>query len=296
LNSLNDKVSVVIPVFNSEKFLRESIESILNQTHKNIEIFAIDDGSTDNSLGILEHYSENITIISQQNHGLSTSLNTAIKKITGKWFKWFSPDDVLYPNAIEILLNEAKKLPKNTIAYSNWELIDEENKIVGKFQETDYNDLDGFEFNVRLLDGQQINVNTTLIPSSLFEKGCLLQELKDPVAIDYDFFLRAGILYETRFHLVSEFLVKYRTHPSQLSHKNIANSLSYLSEVRNQILSKIDDSKRQQYTTALEKYNKKKPVSKKTMELGLKLTTNTLPNWITDRLILLYLNKIRRTR
>lgn len=296
LNSIQDKVSVVIPVFNSEKFLSESIESILNQTYKNIEIFAIDDGSTDDSLRILEQYSNKITILSQKNQGLSSSLNAAIKKINGKWFKWFSPDDVLYPNTIEILLNEIKKLPKNTIVYSNWELIDEKNKLVGKFSESDYNDLDNFEFNVRLLDGQQINVNTTLIPTSIFEKGCLMQELKDPVAVDYDFFLRAGILYKIHFHLIPQYLLKYRIHSSQMSHNNIADSLSYLSEVRNQILSKVENSKREQYNTAIKEYNKKKPLTKKTMKFGLKLATSSLPNWVTDRLLVLYLNKIRRTR
>jgi len=296
MSSSNDKVSVVIPVFNSEKFLRESIESILNQTYKNIEIISIDDGSTDNSLDILEQYSNKITVIAQQNQGLSACLNTAIKKINGQWFKWFSPDDVLYPNTIEILLNEIKKLPKNTIVYSNWELIDEKNKLVGKFSESDYNNLDNIEFNVRLLDGQQINVNTTLIPTSIFDKGCLMQELKDPVAVDYDFFLRAGVLYGIHFHLIPQYLLRYRIHSSQLSHNNIADSLSYLSEVRNQILSKLEDSKREHYETALEEYDKKKPITKKTIEFGLKLATRSLPNWVTDRLIVLYLNKIRRTR
>jgi len=60
-------VSVVIPVYNSEKFLAECIESVLNQTYKNIEIIAINDGSTDDSLKILETYSDKITIISQKN-------------------------------------------------------------------------------------------------------------------------------------------------------------------------------------------------------------------------------------
>ncbi len=63
----NGLVSVVIPVYNSEKFLNQCIESVLNQTYKNIEIIAINDGSTDDSLKILETYSDKITIISQKN-------------------------------------------------------------------------------------------------------------------------------------------------------------------------------------------------------------------------------------
>jgi len=294
--SLNDLVSVIIPVYNSEKFLAESIESVLNQTYKNIEVIAIDDGSSDKSLEILKQYSDKITIASQPNQGLAAALKVSIKKMNGKWFKWLSPDDILYLDAIEILVNEAKKQQENTIVYSNWELIDENNKKLRNFSESNYNHLGNFEFNVRLLDGQQINVNTTLIPSSLFDKGCLVRHLKDPVAIDYDFFLRAGILYGVRFYLISKILLKYRIHTNQLSHQNTLKSLSYLSEIRNQILSELDKSKRDQYLTALKEYNKKKPLPKKTMELGLRLTTYTLPDWVTDRLIIFYLNKIRRTR
>ncbi len=292
----NEKVSVIIPVYNSEKFLKFSIESVLNQSYSDIEIISVDDGSTDESLKILRKYENKISIIEQNNRGLTSALNAGIKKMNGKWFKWLSPDDVLEPHAIETLVNHAKKLGDNTIVYSNWEIIDQENNKLRDFSESNYNELGNFEFNVRLLDGQQINVNTTLIPSSLFEKGCLMKDHEDPVVVDYDFFLRAGILFGTRFHLVPESLLKYRIHTNQLSHKNISKTLSYLSEIKNQVLSQLDESKKEQYLSALKEYDKKKPLAKKTMELGLKLATNTLPDWLTDRLLVFYLNKIRRTR
>jgi len=292
----NDLVSVIIPVYNSEKFLKYCVESVLNQSYSDIEIITVDDGSTDESLKILRKYENKITIIEQSNRGLTSSLNAGIKKMNGKWFKWLSPDDVLEPQSIETLVNHAKKLGDNTIVYSNWEIIDQENNKIRDFSESNYNELGNFEFNVRLLDGQQINVNTTLIPSLLFEKGCLIQDHEDAVVVDYDFFLRAGILFGTKFHLVPESLLKYRIHTNQLSHKDISKTLSYLSEVRNQVLSKLDDSKKALYLTALEDYNKQKPITKKTMELGLRFATYTLPDWITDRLLVFYLNKIRSTR
>ena len=295
MEKLNDLVSVVIPVYNSEKFLAESIESVLNQTYKNIEIIVIDDGSIDRSLKILEKYSDRIKIIHQLNKGLASALNSGIDQMKGKWFKWFSPDDVLYPKAIEILINESKKLPENTIIYSNWEIINENNKKLRDFFESNFNNLSNFDFNVRLLDSQKINVNTTLIPSCLFEKGCLIKELKDPVAIDYDFFLRAGIFYHFSFHLIPKSLVKYRIHSKQLSRKNITKTLDYLDYVRNQVLSEIDDFKKNQYIEALEKYKKEKPISKKTMEFGLKVASS-LPIWVTDRILTTYLNKIRTSR
>lgn len=294
--SLNDLVSVVIPVYNSEKFLKESIESVLSQTYSPLEIIAINDGSTDNSLEILNQFKDKITIIHQKNQGLAAALNTGVKKMTGKWFKWFSPDDILYPYAIEILVRKANDLGGGYIVYSNWEIIDENNNHLRNFSESNYNDLDKFDFNVRLLDGQQINMNTILVPSWLFKKGCMFQELKDPVVVDYDFFLRAGILFGVGFHLIPKVLIKYRIHTNQLSHKTISNSLSYQTKVRDNIISQLDDSQQNSYQTALNQYNKTKSISKKTMEIGLKFMKKTFPEEITDKILIYYLNKIRRSR
>ena len=294
--SNNEFVSVIIPVYNSEKFMKESIESVLNQTYKQIEVIAINDGSTDNSQKILEQYSDKITIISQTNHGLAHALNVGIKKIKGKWFKWFSPDDILYPKAIEILVNEAKKLPDNTIIYSNWELIDEKGNKLRDFSESNFNDLNCFDFNVRLLDGQLINVNTALVRYSLIKNGCTIRNASDPVVIDYDFFLRAGILFNTKFHLISKSLIKYRIHSEQHSHKNIVKSLSSLPKVKENILSELDESKKNEYLNAIAEYQQKKPISIKTMEAGLNFAKKALPEWIADRIILFYLDKIRRSR
>ena len=195
-----NKVSIVIPVYNSEIFLKESMDSILNQSYKNIEVIVVNDGSTDNSQQILEQYCDKITIINQKNSGLASALITGIKKSSGKWFKWFSPDDIMFHYTIETLVNEAEKY-SDTIIYSNWEVIDEKSCRLRSFQESNYNELSNFEYNVRLLDRQLINVNTTLIPSSLFEK-CSIRELDDPVAIDYDFFLNAALLFNIKFHFL----------------------------------------------------------------------------------------------
>ena len=189
---MSELVSIVLPVYNSAQFLKESLESVINQTYSNIEIICVNDGSTDNSLEILKLYSDKITIISQENQGLASALNVGIKQMKGTWFKWFSPDDLMYPYTIETLVDEAEKY-SNTIVYSNWEIIDKKGIKLRDFYESNYNELSNFEYNVRLLDGQQINVNTTLIPFSVFKK-CIIRELDSPVAIDYDFFLCSALL------------------------------------------------------------------------------------------------------
>jgi len=290
---MSDLVSVIIPVYNSEKFLKESIESIINQKYSNIEIICIDDGSTDNSLNILKSYSNQISIISQKNHGLTSALNTGIKQMQGKWFKWFSPDDVMYSHAIETLVDTAKKYP-NTIVYSNWDIIDEKSIKLRNFSESNYNELSNFEYNIRLLDGQQINVNTSLIPSSLFDK-CNMRELDDPVAVDYDFFLHAALLYNTKFYLIEKALIKYRIHKKQLSHKNISKTLDYISKIKNEIFQHLDETSQNRFLNELKIYQNSKSRKRKIMDFGINLLSS-LPSWISDRILIFYLNKIRQGR
>ena len=290
----SDLVSVVIPVYNSEKFLEECLDSILTQTYQNIEIIAVDDGSTDSSPDILERYSDKINIISQKNQGLASALNLGISKMKGDWFKWFSPDDVMHSNTIKTLIDETKNHSDNIILYSNWNIIDETGNILREFHESNYNELLEFDFNVRLLDGQQINVNTTLIPA-IFLKKYGIRELDEPVAIDYDFFLRSALLHDVKFHLISQPLVNYRIHSAQLSHKNISKTLNYISEIKDEILMKLDEPLRIKYNHGLEQYKKTKPTKTKTLEFGMKLLSSA-PTWASDRLLMLYLNKIRHNR
>ena len=146
----------------------------------------------------------------------------------------------------------------------------------------------------RLLDGQQINVNTTLIPVSFFKK-CPIRELEDPVAIDYDFFLRCGFLFNAKFYLISQALIKYRIHSEQLSHKNILRTLDFVEQVKKQVLDNLDTPLRSKYIQELKQYQKTKPVTKKSLELGMKIISST-PSWASDRLLTFYLNKIRQRR
>ena len=290
---MSELVSVIIPVYNSAQFLKQSLESVINQTYQNIEIICVNDGSTDNSLEILQQYSDKITIISQENHGLASALNLGIRKMKGIWFKWFSPDDIMYPYTIQTLIDEAKNKP-NTILYSNWNIIDENGKKLREFQESNYDELSNFDYNIRLLDGQLINVNTALIPSSLLQKNSI-RDLDDHVAIDYDFFLRSALLHDTKFYLISKPLIKYRIHSNQLSHKNILKTIDYISKIKNEILMQLDDSMRIKYINELEKYQKTKPIKQKTLKFGMKILSS-MPSLVSDGILIFYLNKIRKNR
>jgi len=201
---------------------------------------------------------------------------------------------VMHSNTIETLIDEAKNHSDNIILYSNWNIIDDTGNTLREFHESNYNELSEFDFNVRLLDGQQINVNTTLIPA-IFLKKYGIRELDEPVAIDYDFFLRSALLHDAKFCLTSQPLVKYRIHSDQLSHKNISKTLNYISEIKDEILMKLDESLQIKYNNGLEQYKKTKPAKTKTLEFGMKLLSSA-PTWVSDSVLMLYLNKIRHNR
>ena len=92
----NSKVSVIIPIYNTEKYLKKCLNSIMNQTHKNLEIILVDDGSTDNSGKIADDYAKKdkrIKVIHQKNQGQSTARNNGLKKATGDFVSFIDSDD-----------------------------------------------------------------------------------------------------------------------------------------------------------------------------------------------------------
>ena len=98
------KISVIIPVFNTDKYLGQCIESIINQTFKDIEIVCINDGSTDNSLKILEEYAQKdnrVRVISQENQGVSIARNRGIVEARGEYLIFVDSDDFLCNECLE---------------------------------------------------------------------------------------------------------------------------------------------------------------------------------------------------
>lgn len=105
---MNPKVSIVVPIYNTEKYLNKCLDSIINQTHQNLEIILIDDGSTDNSSKIIDSYAQKdsrIKTIHQKNVGQSATRNVGIKKATGEYISFIDGDDEIKATFIEELLS-----------------------------------------------------------------------------------------------------------------------------------------------------------------------------------------------
>lgn len=108
---MNDIISIIVPIYNSEKYLPECIKSILNQTYKNIEIILINDGSTDNSLKICKNYSKidnRIKKLDKLNSGVAESRNKGIQIASGQFIMFVDSDDFLETTIIEKLYNSIK--------------------------------------------------------------------------------------------------------------------------------------------------------------------------------------------
>jgi len=106
------KISIIIPVYNSEKYLSFCLEIILNQTYKNFEIIAIDDGSCDNSLNILKDYEKkykNIRVYHQENMGVGKTRNKGLTYVTGEYFTFCDNDDYLEEDYLETFVNSNDK-------------------------------------------------------------------------------------------------------------------------------------------------------------------------------------------
>lgn len=97
------KVSIVIPVYNGENFLREAIESALNQSYKNKEVIVVNDGSTDGeqTAAIANSFGSAIRYFHKENGGVASALNVALRSMQGDFFTWLSHDDLISPNRIE---------------------------------------------------------------------------------------------------------------------------------------------------------------------------------------------------
>lgn len=109
---MNPLISIIVPTYNVEKYIRTCIESILAQTYRNVEVIIVNDGSTDQSLAVISDLicsHHNVKVINQKNQGLSVARNTGIDVATGKYIIFVDPDDKIMPGFVSSLYQIADK-------------------------------------------------------------------------------------------------------------------------------------------------------------------------------------------
>lgn len=140
MNTQQPLVSVYITNYNYAKYIRTSIESVLNQTLQNFELLIIDDGSTDNSKDIIEEYRDQpgISIIYQQNKGLNVTNNIAMRASHGKYIMRLDADDFLEPQALETMSNVLESDPELGLVFPDYYYVDGNGEITGEERRHDF--------------------------------------------------------------------------------------------------------------------------------------------------------------
>jgi glycosyltransferase involved in cell wall biosynthesis len=135
---LTQKVSIIIPVYNVEQYLKACIDSCLKQTYKNIELILVNDGSTDKSLSIINQYAtnSNVKIINQENEGVSKARSNGLSMASGEWIVFVDSDDYIAEDTIEKLVTYAKKTNTLVCASNYIEVYDYKERFVSN--NTDY--------------------------------------------------------------------------------------------------------------------------------------------------------------
>ncbi|MGB3760182.1 MAG: glycosyltransferase [Rivularia sp. (in: cyanobacteria)] len=205
-------ISIVIPVYNRENYLKIAIESVLRQTFNDFELIIWDDGSTDNSVEIASQYAEQdkrIKLVAAKHQGFSISLKSAFSICSGKYIGWIDSDDIIAPTA---LTETAKILDSHSeigLVYTDYLLIDKDNKVLGKGTRCQI----PYSKDRLLVDFMVFHFR--LMRREVFKQAGGINENSGSVP-DYDLCLRLSEITEV-YHL-KQALYYYRKHSENMSH------------------------------------------------------------------------------
>ncbi|MFC1668274.1 glycosyltransferase [Chlamydiota bacterium] len=229
-----EKVSVIIPVYNKAKYISFALQSVLNQTVKDIEIIVIDDGSTDNLKEVIKPYLSRITFYEQKNQGASTARNKGIEFAKGDFICLLDADDIWLPNKIEKQLDVFRLYPDCGLVYSNGIVIDENGEETGSIiHNSRFRGYNGLIFRKLLM--KNVIPTLSVVIKKKFIVNSLLFDSKYKASQDYDFWLR--LAKKCEFYYINEVLFKYRITKDGITAKY--NEIMYQDHIT--ILKNIDN-------------------------------------------------------
>ena len=196
-------VSIVIPAYNGATYIKKTIQSVLDQTYTNIELLVLDDGSTDETVEILETFGDSFYWSSHKNIGQSATLNKGWGMAKGEMLSYLSVDDLLEPDAVSKSVKYLLDHPETIMTYGNYTLIDANGCFIKKFNAPEFNYKD-------LLSKVIVQPG----PGVFFRRDAFQQiggwDTSFHQMPDYDYWLRLGLLGD--FKKLPFTLASFRVH------------------------------------------------------------------------------------
>lgn len=215
---ISPKVTVIIPCYNREDFIVQTVESVLDQTYPNIELIVVDDGCTDSSRQILEGYDKRIILLNhpgRANKGQSAAINLGLRKASGEYVAILDSDDLFAFEKIEKQVAFLECHPEVGLVYSNGHAIDEKGERLYRFYRPSHDEPS--DPNRVLLDCYFLMPNNSLVRRKVLEEA---GEFDESLRSGQDHDMAIRISEVARLAFFDEDLFYYRRHPNSISFKN----------------------------------------------------------------------------
>lgn len=235
---MNELISIIINAYNEEKHIKKCIDSVIRQTYKNIEIVVINDGSTDNTLKILNSYDDSrLKIITHENKGLSLSRNDGIDNSNGKYVYFLDADDFIEKDTIEYLYNLIIKYEADMSTCRSIDIYNYGIKIENMQEKIDI--LSNIEMLKKILLNKynSVNIWNKLMKKELFNNICFPDRIIEDVPVTYNLVL----------------LAKKIVYSNQIKHRRLLHKDSITGKKNSSILIDIYDTTMERYYDLKEK-------------------------------------------
>lgn len=265
------KVTIIIPVYNGEDYVKFAIESALNQTYKNIEVLVINDGSQDNSEAVIMPYTDRVRYFKKENGGVSSVLNMAVHEMKGVWLSWLSHDDMYLPQKIEKqieCLNEILEANPDCdieryVLSCQDRRVDEKGKLLPRGTSVHPEYKDKYDLVAKEICNYTIGGCTVLAAKSAYENMGGFDEANRTIS-DADMWFRL-MLADYIFKFSNEQLVEARYHKNMVSVKRSSlvsvEKENFYEQSIKKIRDKINDKMRLEIAVSMEQAGLEKAVS-----------------------------------
>lgn len=217
-NKTLPKVSVIMPVYNGERFIEQAIDSLLAQNFQDWELVVVDDGSTDSTPLILDRYADTrIRVIRQENGGEARARNTGLDHMRGEYMAFLDADDIYFQNALEDLSSFLDNNPHFGVVFSDGYIFDQNDNQLMRLTDVRPGIFTGDILNPLVISPSVITVPVCTMTrnSNVRKYGLRFDDKNNLIGTDWDFWIRLAV--HVQFGYLDKITCKYRIHTTNLT-------------------------------------------------------------------------------